>query len=331
MLYRGPPVLTYFVVNAAHSPDGIHWTPYPVGINPVIPLRSDAANNFFWDPTIERYVAYVRFWQPLGKDKLNSFGPGGKSGPNLRIVGRTVSKDFINWSPPEIVIKADEKDDPDSRNFYAMAVMRYEGAYFGFIPVLHPDNKVDMQLVFSRDGLRWKRAGDRKVFLSNGVKDSFDASQIYMFQAPLVRDDQIWIYYVGATNPHGSDLKGLGGIGLAKLRYDGFISVEPIEQQGVLTTEPFVFKGDQLEINANAAGGTVEVEVLEYKNMYHSVRISPIAGFTRDDCVPIKTDSIRHIVKWKNGCDLSSLKGKTIKLKFYMKNAKLYSFKFIER
>ena len=49
-------------------------------------------------------------------------------------------------------------------------------------------------------------------------------------------------------------------IGLAKLRLDGFISVDAGGKEGVLLTEPFKFEGDKLVINADATGGEVAVE-----------------------------------------------------------------------
>jgi len=52
----------------------------------------------------------------------------------------------------------------------------------------------------------------------------------------------------------------------------------------------------------------------------------PIEGFTRADCAPINTDSVRHIVTWKGNPDCYLLQARPIKLRFYLKNAKLFSF-----
>src|SRR5687767_9214228 len=81
------------------------------------------------------------------------------------------------------------------------------------------------------------------------------------------------------------------GVGLATLRLDGFVSVEAREA-GTLTTRPLVFLGDTLVVNANAAGGSLRVEALDGAG-------KPIAGFGADDCEPITTDSVRHVVAWK--------------------------------
>jgi len=326
MLFRGPP-LAYFMVNGAYSPDGIHWRGYKE--NPIIPLRSDSSCNVLWDPAIDRYVAFLRFWIPFGEDEPNYYpGRSYPGGPNVRAVGRSESRDFIHWTPAEVIMTPDEKDDPAHRNFYGMQVMRHGGVYFGFLSVLRADDHMYMQLAFSRDGRRWIRAGDRGVFLPTGSKGAFDWGMVYTFQSQLVVGDEIWIYYGGHKNLHGQGGERQSSIGLAKLRLDGFVCIEAGDEEGVLTTKPFKFKGNKLVINADATGGELNVEILEYKNMYHSLEVDPIPGFTRDECIALKENEIRHTATWKNGSDLTTLQGKTIKLKFNIRHAKLYSFQF---
>ena len=54
---------------------------------------------------------------------------------------------------------------------------------------------------------------------------------------------------------------------------------------------------------------------------------NPIEGFTQKECVALKkVDSTKQQIVWKNNKDLSSLAGKNIRLKFYVKNADLYAF-----
>ena len=53
-----------------------------------------------------------------------------------------------------------------------------------------------------------------------------------------------------------------------------------------------------------------------------------VPGFGFDDADPIATTGLDHVVSWKGNSDLSALGGGPIKLRFYFKNAKLYSFQF---
>ena len=42
----------------------------------------------------------------------------------------------------------------------------------------------------------------------------------------------------------------------------------------------------------------------------------------------ITTRGLAHVVSWNGASDLSHLQGKTVKLRIYLKHAKLYSFQF---
>lgn len=48
-------------------------------------------------------------------------------------------------------------------------------------------------------------------------------------------------------------------------------------------------------------------------------------GFGRPDCARFDGDSVRHEVTWRRE-SFSSLKGRMVRLKFYLRNARLYSF-----
>ena len=113
------------------------------------------------------------------------------------------------------------------------------------------------------------------------------------------------------------------GICLARLRLDGFVSVDGGAEQGTLTTKSIVATGSELEINADARAGRVVAELLNADG-------KPIDGFTKQDCDDLRADKIRHTVTWHGKKHLDVLTGKTIKLKFYLRQAKLYSFRFRE-
>jgi hypothetical protein len=331
-------------VNAAYSPDGIHWTDEPT--NPVVPF-SDTQVCTFWDNRLGKYVAYLRH------------GP-----PNCRILSRIESEDFVNWSPKVTILwpaptnesRKVKMDRPFNTKHYGMRVMPYEGLYVGLLSAYHgetiqpiPDDKLwmdkmDVQLTFSRNGLTWQRVGangaipwrkmddnrDWKkaareaVFIPYGRhKKDWDWGHIYAYQLPLVVGDEIRIYYTGFAGRHWGSYHGdpwppVTGVGLATLRLDGFVSINAAAA-GTMTTKKFVFVGDTLEMNANAKGGSIVVEALGADGKV-------IEGFARKDCVPIKTDSVRHVLKWKGQKDCHLIQARPIRLRFHLKKAKLYSF-----
>jgi len=323
-------------VNAAYSPDGIHWTAEEA--NPIVPF-ADSHLCPFWDVQRGRYVAYLRY------------GP-----PNIREITRIESEDFVHWSPKVRVIWRTNIDQPFNTCHYAMQPMFYEGVYIGLVNAYHGEtikpipedqlwmDKINTQLAFSRNSVTWLRVGkhgailwselgkdcdwktiaEDAVFMPYGEHGvDWDWGAIYTcYQPPLIVDDEIRIYYLGYTGRHWASYHGdtdkKTGIGLATLRLDGFVSINA-EKQGTMTTKAFVFIGDTLQVNANAAGGSIRVEALDPAGKV-------IEGFARKDCTPITTDSVRHVLKWKGKADCQLIQARPIKLRFYLKKTKLYSF-----
>jgi len=327
---------------AAYSADGLHWVNYNEG-RPVIFEGRDSQNVGYWDEQLGKYVAIVRersgqlaeIRQQIVADeavrkayfKLWGQWPDKKT---LRRVGQAESSDVVHWSPVRVVMEADSIDPVLCDEFYNMEVMQYEGLRIGLMTVFSYEAdycRGQVQLTYSRDGMHWRRGGNREVFLPLSDRPGdFDWGAIYPVQCPLMVGDEIWIYYSGYGFDHElrlpdgvTDLKT--GVGLAKLRLDGFVSVDAKAKEGTLTTKPFTFQGNQLLINADAKDGRVTVEI-------QNAAGEPIEGFCKQDCDALKTDEIRHTVRWKGKVDVKALEGKAIKLKFYLEQAKLFSFGF---
>ena len=208
-----------------------------------------------------------------------------------------------------------------------MPVFKYEGMYLGQLWMYHapPEEPlsrfagtVDVQLASSRDGINWDRAGDRKPFIPNGPPGSIDAGEIYTARAPVVVDNELWFYYSPGNMEHGITGRS-GPICIAKLRLDGFGSVDAGQDVGSLNTKPFRCEGGPLKINASARGGMVGVAVLDDSGIQYQ-------GYSRQECALFDGDSVDHSVTWREKLSLEELKGKTIRLKFYLQNASLYSF-----
>jgi len=323
--------------SVAYSPDGFRWTPEPK--NPVTPF-SDTQTHAYWDEDRGRYVGYLRF------------GP-----PNTRLISRIESEDFVHWSPKVTVIRRSKIDDPFSTALYGMRIMPYEGIYIGILTTYHgetidpiPEDEVawrdksDAQLTFSRNGLTWQRVGRRgaipqaelsqdkdwktiaeqATFIPHGEHGKeWDWGSIYVYQRPLVVGDEIRFYYSGIGKRHWGSYHGdpqpsPSGVGLATLRLDGFVSVDAASE-GTLTTKTLVFIGDQIEVNADAASGSIVVEAVDPDG-------NVIEGFSKEDCAPLTTDNVRHVLEWRDNPDCHLIQARPIKLRFYLDNAKLYSF-----
>ena len=106
------------------------------------------------------------------------------------------------------------------------------------------------------------------------------------------------------------------------LRTDGFASVNAGYEGGEMVTKPLKFKGKKLEINfATSAAGSIRVEIQDACGQL-------IDGFTQADCPEIIGDKIEHTVSWKDGDDVSRLADKSVRLRFIMKDADIYSLRF---
>ena len=88
-------------------------------------------------------------------------------------------------------------------------------------------------------------------------------------------------------------------------------------------TPPMIFEGSRLELNIDtSAGGFARVEILDERG-------KPIPGFTYHDADELNGNNVNMPVSWNGNQDLSSLKGKPVRLNIRMRAAKLYAFQFL--
>ena len=113
--------------------------------------------------------------------------------------------------------------------------------------------------------------------------------------------------------------KGVEG-GIAVMRLDGFCSLCAGDNEGWLISRREVFRTPRVRINAKTgSGGFIEAELLDRDN-----RVIP--GFSRQDCVRFQGDSVRGTLKWKTKSFPEKWRNPDKKIRFYIKNADLYSY-----
>jgi hypothetical protein len=106
------------------------------------------------------------------------------------------------------------------------------------------------------------------------------------------------------------------------LRIDGFVSLHAPLIGGELVTRPLTFSGTRLTLNVStSAAGSVRVEVQDRDGR-------PLSGFALADCEPLYGDALELTVVWKSNPDLGALAGKPVRLRFEIKDADLYSYRF---
>ena len=122
------------------------------------------------------------------------------------------------------------------------------------------------------------------------------------------------------------DGQGVGQIlrslkpGRAKLPLDRFICLAARDAPAVVVTRPFKLHGHALEVNVDAGAGRAQVEILDEAG-------KPIPGFSGQDAPTRRAvDELRLRPQWKNNRDLSAVKGRVIRIRFSLRNARLYAF-----
>ncbi|HID77061.1 MAG TPA: hypothetical protein EYP56_13830 [Planctomycetaceae bacterium] len=307
------------------SPDGLHWK--PAQREPILTDRPfDSHNIAFWDEAARQYVVYtrgVRREGRLGKAMVRSFAGG------VRWVRRATSKDFRHWTP----LKPIDTGDAPLEEFYTNATVRYERApdYLFMFPSRFASAREP------KPGWKFGKGVNDIVFLSSRDGIHFDRTFVEAFVRPGL-DQGNWhersLYMergILQTSPNELSMYAMENWRLPSvrirrltLRPDGFVSVQAPYAGGELLTRPLKFSGKELRINySTSAVGSLRVEIQDADGKV-------MAGFELENCAEIYGDKLDGPVVWKSGADVSSLAGRTIRLRFVMSDADVYAFRFSE-
>lgn len=294
---------TYFVQSA----DGIHWTRGPqVLVANSRKIQQDGrtfsgtgdVTTFYHDREENRFLASLRFASTTDVENTNRLRARGflfaerlDQPVDLAQVNR------LNLVPEGAMRNGDMPTD----EYYSSTAWRNGSIWLGGLRIWHSRDDYPysasgcafLKLVVSHDGLHWKKvafaneAGDAEVFLPNGKEGGNEGRNDggYMTEfsnAPLRVGDEL-IYYYGSSSwgknhPRPYRVSG-GGVFRARLRPDGFISVDG----GSLVTRKLKFEGGELLVNGV---GPITADVLSPADQ------KVLASATLDG------DSLRHIVKF---------------------------------
>ncbi len=304
------------------SPDGIHWK--DVQKEPVITKGAfDSQNVAFWSAAEKCYVCYFRIF----KD-------------GTRWISRATSKDFRKWTEP-VEMGLDGKPRQHLYTNQTFPYVRAPHIYLGTPTRFFPGRRVLSDEILKEIGTptEWNYHNDCAdiVFTSTRGGADFKRTFLEAFIRPG-RDPRNWTSRASYA-AHGIHLTAPDELSIwvkhnsgystshvrrYTMRVDGFVSVKAPYSGGRMTTKPFMFKGGRLTINyASSAGGGLRVEVQDASG-------EPIEGFAEADCPEIIGDEIDRTVSWKGGSDVSSLASKPIRLRFVMRDADLYSMRFVD-
>jgi hypothetical protein len=317
------PIPTRWSLALRCSADGIHWSkPAAVSAGKI-----GDRTTVHYNPFRRKWIFGLRIGQPgVGRSRAYFEHPDAIAG------NKHIPDDSVVW------LCADRLDphhpDPKYSNIepqlYNHDAVGYESLMLGLFAIWQgPPNNVCAQLKiqkrnellvgFSRDGFHWHRP-DRTPFLPvNPTEGAWNWGNVQSAAGCcLIVKDKLYFYVSGrALGDRFWD--GNCSTGLAKMRRDGFASMDAQKQSGTLTTRPVKFKGKYLFVNLDAPKGTLRAEVLDLDgNVIHP--------FTRNNCNPINADTTIRQVTWNGADDLSALTDKPVRFRFHLKNGRLYAF-----
>jgi hypothetical protein len=180
-------------------------------------------------------------------------------------------------------------------------------------------------IAFSRDGFHWDRSYREPFIPASGKSGTWNWGNVQSVGGGcLIVGDSLYFYHSGRggsgrLGKENSYMEADGSTGLTILRRDGFVSMDAGDEEGTLTTRPLNFSGKYLFVNADTYKTKLTAEILGDDGKL-------IEPFTRENCLPVKEDSIRARLRWKNADDLSQIASRPVRIRFYLKNASLYSF-----
>ena len=144
----------------------------------------------------------------------------------------------------------------------------------------------------------------------------------------------MYVFHGGAKNHHDWWISGLQekldvpearsldevgyGLGLAKMRRDGFVSIDagPV-REGIVITRVLRTDGRRLVLNARCEkGGTIDVEATDGDE-----KVFP--GCARERCNTFTGDSTRAVITWKERDHIPH--PGNLRLRFFLRHASLYS------
>lgn len=336
----------------ATSLDGIHFADDPH--NPVLgtepPHSIGDVSSFVYDYHTSSYLATIKMFFAVNTS-ANYTSP-------RRSVGISMTRDPTAWPQPIRALTADDIDDrwavsagaqaqQNRTELYGLSSFAYQSQYVGLLWVAHfnaeTDGTIEVELVSSRDGKRWRRAdaqadGARPKLIPRGPA-AWDGMMVHTSTHPLLINDTLHLYYQGdsCSHHHGQCLKAKTGaapaVGLATLRRDGEV---PSRYSGLLlylwcatvtrvaTSLCILCAGFvSLSHGSNTPTGVVLTQTVSF-DADAGIRINysteaggvlrvalidpatgkPHLGRSADECVPLHGDSTDALVTWTTGSEI---------------------------
>jgi len=295
---------------ALASEDGIHWrllSDTPIFTQGIF----DSANVAFYDSVLGKYRMYSRYW-------TNGFFAG------FRAVQSCVSDDFRRWSNPV----PNDYGEEVTEHFYTNAAHPCPEAEYILLSfpkrfnesrkrILNHEHEGISDTVFmtSRDGVKWTRLF-KEAWLRPGLDDAnwTDRNMMIGPSTAMTPDGNFALYFTEHNWAEDNRIRR------AVIRKHGFVSLSAGWEPGFGVTKPFIYEGGNLRLNySTSAAGHVKAWLIDADaGITFNVpeNAAELYGDSLDEIYPMETEQ--------------ELIGKPVRLYFQLKDADLYTYKFIK-
>jgi hypothetical protein len=310
------------------SPDAIHWRRNEVCM---LPLVSGGGCETFWDDQRGVYVNLLKRDGSYSTGEHPAYGRGATLFETREVSKawpfEAVSNPYYEgWAFSAVTgegftVFGPDIFDGDRGQVFRTRATKYPWAPDTYVAFLVRNARIE--LAVSRDGINWQvydQDGDIPYLSQPRSRGG------WIHDGMVLRGNEIWHYI------------NRGSLNVARVsqRLDGFVSLDADKQGGTIITRPFVFEGNKLTLNVDASKGSVKVAILDLPGQemtgYNVGLTNPpkkdVRNYSIKHCDEITTDSVRQEVTWRGGPDVGNLEGEVVRLRFEMRNAKLFAFKF---
>lgn len=302
--------------------------------------------------------------------KLRRFSPYTVEYDNIsqahRIMRTHYTHDGINWETKYLVLP--DENDHWSYQHYGVHIFRVDKDYYlGYLHAYHCVNQqIYTEVIYSRDGLNWKRIPGSMPFISNGGIGSWTFGLIFTQAAPLELNGKYYLplgqvkkhqhFYVtpgkedvsfvtanylqglfGERNlteqwPYFNEIGGWEGLANDMLNYHASVGLATFRKDGWMVVKAEA-RGEMLSRVLTAEDNNLRVNALTGKDGDIKIEIlnsdgTPIDAYCGANAAIYKGDGTDVLIKWSKGT-VSGLPDVPFRLKISMNKAEIYSLNFV--
>jgi hypothetical protein len=321
------------------SADGVDWE--LMQDEPIITDGAfDSQNVGFWSEAEEKYVAYYRTFRGAEDFEAGVTGPT-TGAEHLRSVMRATSEDFRHWEPGVLMDYRTEGRPAPAEEFYINQTRPYFRApqiyvalparFMAGRPAITEGEAEsigvhetqlnacsDACFMTARPGNSWYDRTFMEAFVRPRIGPSHWSARCNYPVDGVVQTgrDEMSVYVAEHYAQPGNQVRRYS------LRLDGFSSVSAPHGGGELITWPLTFEGSELRLNySTSAAGSMRVEILDAAGR-------PIPGHGLKEAADLLGNRIDGVAAWEGGTDVGELSGRVVRLRFVMRDADLYAFRF---